>query len=150
MDLGFIEIYLNSFKTKQVRFETLTDNPILDLIYKYDVTNLDIGMIRFQNSEEIFETDKFIIFGKFDSDILAIEKDTTCFDISLNRLYNFFCQSSNIENISNNATKRIRSSLDLRTSRTVLHQIRPIPCPWKSSNRCRSGSKRRQGTRVGS
>ncbi|MEK6153608.1 hypothetical protein WIW50_10130 [Flavobacteriaceae bacterium 3-367] len=72
----FIENYLDGYNLKMINSETVTDDPLLDLIYKYDISNLDIGMIRFENRDDIMDTGRFILFGSYDADVVAIDKIT--------------------------------------------------------------------------
>ncbi len=67
---------LNSYNLKKVKEDTVTTDSLLDLIYKYDVSSFDIGMIRFNQPEDVLDTDKYIVFGVADAFTMAIDKIT--------------------------------------------------------------------------
>lgn len=74
-DLGFISEYLESFILNRVNFEDVEREEILNLIYKFDIQNLDIGLVRLFEYDEISENDDYIFFAFYDSDIIAINKE---------------------------------------------------------------------------
>lgn len=54
----------------------ITDHPVVDLIENFDCSNIEIGMINFE--EKVEENLDYIFFGKFEIDDLAIDKATGC------------------------------------------------------------------------
>lgn len=52
----------------------LSEHPVIELVENYDCSNLEIGMITFDQKVE--ETDRYVFFGKFEIDDLAIDKIT--------------------------------------------------------------------------
>ncbi|MGJ1405557.1 hypothetical protein ACR79N_21075 [Sphingobacterium siyangense] len=54
----------------------ITGHPIVDLIENFDCSNIEIGMINFD--EKVEENLDYIFFGKFEIDDLAIDKATGC------------------------------------------------------------------------
>ena len=75
-DEKFIEEYLNSYNLKKIKGDTVTNDPLLDLIYKYDVSSFDISMIVLNEDDDVLDTDQYIIFGNEDSATMAIDKVT--------------------------------------------------------------------------
>ncbi len=75
-DKEFVEQYLSSYSLKRINDDTVSNDPLLDLIYKYDISPLDISMIGFNNKEDVLETDKYIFFGKEEANALVINKIT--------------------------------------------------------------------------
>ncbi len=67
---------INSYDLKKVKEDTVTIDPLLDLIYKYDVSSFDISMIHLNEEEDVLDTDKYIVFGREDADHMAIDKIT--------------------------------------------------------------------------
>lgn len=73
-DINSIENYKSAFRvTKRRDGLIITDNPILDLITNYDVTNVNIGMVSF--NQEIISDKFFFRIGKFEIDDLVIKKE---------------------------------------------------------------------------
>lgn len=75
-DEEFIEEYLTGYNLKKTKDDTVTNDPLLDLIYKYDVSSFDISMIGLNEENDVLDTDKYIIFGNEDSATMAIDKVT--------------------------------------------------------------------------
>lgn len=75
-DKGFIKIYLKSYNLKKRHDETVTVDPLLDLIYRYDVGGFDIGMVHLEKSKNVLDVERYIVFGSYDADILVIDKVT--------------------------------------------------------------------------
>lgn len=75
-DDDFLQMYLRSYELKSNGRESVTDNPILDLIFRYEIDYLNISLMSFNQVDDVIETPKFIIFGALDSDLLAIKKDS--------------------------------------------------------------------------
>lgn len=65
---------LSSYNLKIIDDNQVVNDPLLDLIYRFNVSNFDIGMVHLKNREEVIETDNFIVFGNFDRDEMAIDK----------------------------------------------------------------------------
>ncbi|MBC6999642.1 hypothetical protein [Cytophaga sp. FL35] len=76
VDDEFIKHYLNSYNLKRIKNEIAHIDPILNLINNHDVSNFDIGMINLNSADDVFETEKNIIVGSYDADMLAIDKIT--------------------------------------------------------------------------
>ncbi|WP_298899800.1 hypothetical protein [uncultured Psychroserpens sp.] len=75
-DEDFINEYRNSFDILKLKESNDTLDPILSLIREYNVSNVDIGLVRFNNENEVLENNRYIYIGNFDADYLAIDKYT--------------------------------------------------------------------------
>jgi hypothetical protein len=75
-DDDFIKIYLKTYELKKRSEESLTNNPLLDLIYRYNIDDLNISFMSLNKVEDVIDVPKFIIFGSLDSDLLAIKKES--------------------------------------------------------------------------
>ncbi len=75
-DEEFIDIYIKSFSFKKVTDKSVSSNPILDLIFKYSVDEFEVSMIRFNSKEDVTDVEKYIFFGSFDADLLAIDTNS--------------------------------------------------------------------------
>ncbi len=73
LDEGFIEEYIGCYTFKQIGNKKI-DNPIGNLANNYDGTSVAIGMITFDINW--VEDDSYFFFGKFEVDLLAINKKT--------------------------------------------------------------------------
>jgi hypothetical protein len=70
----YIEELMSSYKIEMKPLSTsYSGNPVLELVENYDSSNLEIGMICFDENIEIGED--YIFFGKFEIDDLAINKN---------------------------------------------------------------------------
>lgn len=69
---NYIKTLLESYKVKKRSKNIHSDNPIIELIENYDATNVQIGMIGFD--ERIEQNEEYMFFGKFEVDDLAIKK----------------------------------------------------------------------------
>ena len=57
-------------------YEAMPNDPVLDLIGRYDVSSLCIQIFEFFDPDDIGENDKYIYFGNKEGSLLAIEKAT--------------------------------------------------------------------------
>ena len=73
---GFINEYKESFffKSNNKNGNTsFTSDPLIDLVENYDGSKVHIGMITFDLSP--FEDDDYYFFGKFEADLLGVNKN---------------------------------------------------------------------------
>lgn len=76
--LGFSNSFVNNLNKcyivpeKQVYINT--DNELSNLIYNFDVSNIEIGLIRFNNI--LKDNEKFIFIGKIEIDEIILNKKT--------------------------------------------------------------------------
>lgn len=75
-DEEFSKTYLRGYNLKKKHDKTVTSDPLLDLIYKYDVRDFDVGMIHLENSKNVLDAERYIVFGSYDADTLVIDKVT--------------------------------------------------------------------------
>jgi len=73
LDDDFIKEYLNSFNFQELDKSKNYGDPILDLVNNYDGSTVAIGMITFDI--ELEEDNDYYIFGRFEADFLAINKN---------------------------------------------------------------------------
>lgn len=75
---GFIDILINNHKIgkKDVHADVPEKDAILDLIYNYDVSSLEIQIFRFNKADDVTENDKFIFVGWAEAFPFAISKQT--------------------------------------------------------------------------
>ncbi|MDC2663188.1 MULTISPECIES: hypothetical protein [Bacteroidaceae] len=75
---GFIDILINSHKIekKDVHTDIPEKDAILDLIYNYDVSSLEIQIFKFNKEDDVIENDKFIFVGWAEAFPFAISKQT--------------------------------------------------------------------------
>lgn len=73
-DTEFIEEYHNSYFINHNKTDDDVLNPILNLIDECDLKNVEIGFIRFYSKDEVLENHRYIVFGQYDADVLAIDK----------------------------------------------------------------------------
>ena len=57
-------------------YEAMPNDPVLDLIGRYDVSSLCIQIFEFFNPDDVGENEKYIYFGNKEGSLLAIEKTT--------------------------------------------------------------------------
>ncbi len=74
LDEEFLDEYLDSYTLEKKEVSDFHPDPILNLILNYDVSNFDVGLIRLNSAGEVQETDRYIIFGNLDADLLGIDK----------------------------------------------------------------------------
>lgn len=70
----FILDFINSFNCKIKNIGFHHDNEMIELVMKYDVTKLEIGMITFFDS--VAENENYYFVGKFEQDYLCLKKKT--------------------------------------------------------------------------
>jgi len=70
----FIDEYTSSYRFEKKEVVTEKDEPILDLVTNFNGQTVKIGMITFDI--ELYETSRYYIFGRFEMDLLAIDKKT--------------------------------------------------------------------------
>ena len=57
-------------------YEAMPNDPVLDLIGRYDVSSLCIQVFEFFKPDDVGESEKYIYFGNKEGSLLAIEKTT--------------------------------------------------------------------------
>lgn len=75
---GFIDILINNHKIgkKDVHTDVPEKDAILDLIYNYDVSSLEIQIFKFNKADDVTENDKFIFVGWAEAFPFGISKQT--------------------------------------------------------------------------
>lgn len=77
-DIGIADIIIRylTIKPLSAPYEAMPNDPILDLIGRYDVSTLCIQIFEFFDSDNVGENEKYIYFGNKECSPLAIEKAT--------------------------------------------------------------------------
>jgi hypothetical protein len=70
---GYIQKLINSYQLKKKAQSVYSGDPVLELIENYDSSNLEIGMISFDQNIE--EGEDYLFFGKFEVDDLAVHRN---------------------------------------------------------------------------
>ena len=76
LEIADIVIRYLTIKPLSSPFEAMPNDPVLDLIGRYDVSSLCIQIFEFFDPNDIGENDKYIYFGNKEGSLLAIEKAT--------------------------------------------------------------------------
>lgn len=78
MPEGFAQIYLEELFIGNKKAHTIIkqNDAVIDLVCNYDVSKLTIMIFRFNKSDELKETERFIYFGWREAFPLAILKET--------------------------------------------------------------------------
>lgn len=78
MPEGFAQIYLEELfiGNKKAHIIIKQNDAVIDLVCNYDVSKLTIMIFRFNKSDELKETERFIYFGWREAFPLAILKET--------------------------------------------------------------------------
>lgn len=78
MPEGFAQIYLEELFIGNKKAHTIIkqNDAVIDLVCNYDVSRLAIMIFRFNKSDELKETERFIYFGWREAFPLAILKET--------------------------------------------------------------------------
>lgn len=78
MPEGFAQIYLEELFIGNKKAHTIIkqNDAVIDLVCNYDVSRLTIMIFRFNKSDELKETERFIYFGWREAFPLAILKET--------------------------------------------------------------------------
>ena len=76
LEIADIVIRYLTIKPLSSPFEAMPNDPVLDLIGRYDVSSLCIQIFEFFYPEGVGITDDFIYFGNREASLLAIEKAT--------------------------------------------------------------------------
>ena len=76
--IDFAQGYINDMRIAPMEnpYEAMPNDPVLDLIGRYDVSSLCIQIFEFFYPEGVGITDDFIYFGNKEASLLAIEKAT--------------------------------------------------------------------------
>ena len=76
LEIADIVIRYLTIKPLSSPFEAMPNDPVLDLIGRYDVSSLCIQIFEFFNPDDVGENEKYIYFGNKEGSLLAIEKTT--------------------------------------------------------------------------
>lgn len=76
LEIADIVIRYLTIKPLSSPFEAMPNDPVLDLIGRYDVSTLCIQVFEFFAPDDVGENEKFIYFGNKEGSPLAIEKAT--------------------------------------------------------------------------
>lgn len=76
--IDFAQGYINDMRIAPMEnpYEAMPNDPVLDLIGRYDVSSLCIQIFEFFNPDDVGENEKYIYFGNKEGSLLAIEKTT--------------------------------------------------------------------------
>lgn len=90
--IDFAQGYINDMRIAPMEnpYEAMPNDPVLDLIGRYDVSSLCIQIFEFFNPDDVGENEKYIYFGNKEGSLLAIEKNnrSDCRDGSRRRINN--------------------------------------------------------------